>query len=460
MSILAAYMVPHPPMIIPEVGCGRESIIDETTKAYIEVAKDIAGIKPDTIIVTDPHLIMYGDYNHISPGQSAEGDMSSFGAPKVHFREEYDEQLVSKIETLCLERNISAGTLGGRKCGLDHGIMVPLYFIRQYYQGGKIVHVGLSGLHYADHYHLGMAISDAVTLLGRRAVVVASGDLSHRLKEEGPYGFDEEGPKYDARIMDVLTRGDLGEVLEFDESQCDRAGECGHKSFVIMAGTLDGLRVETKVLSHQDVTGVGYGVCILHPQGVDENRHFLGKYLDKEKNRLDKYYEGKDAYVILARQAIYEYVEKGITIKPPSELPSDMLNRKAGAFVSIHKLGRLRGCIGTIGPTKDSLAEEIIANAISASVNDSRFLPLSKEETDYLEISVDVLEEPEDIDDIHMLDVKKYGVIVTSGNKRGLLLPDLEGINTVEYQVRIAMDKAGIEKGEPVSLQRFKVVRH
>ncbi len=114
MSILAAYTVPHPPMIIPEVGGGRESIIDETTKAYIEVAKDIAGIKPDTIIVTDPHTIMYADYNHISPGYRAEGDLSSFGAPNIKFKEQYDKELVELIEKKAEKEEVFAGTLGER----------------------------------------------------------------------------------------------------------------------------------------------------------------------------------------------------------------------------------------------------------------------------------------------------------------------------------------------------------
>ena len=221
MAIISAYMVPHPPMIVPAVGRGSESSIEETTRAYIEVAKDIAEVKPDTIIVTDPHTIMYADYNHISPGDRAEGDLSSFGAPNIKFKEQYDKELVDLIEKKAEKEEVFAGTLGERDPKLDHGIMVPLYFIRQYYKGGKIVRVGLSGLHYYDHYKLGMIISDAVTSLGRRAVAVASGDLSHKLKDDGPYGFDENGPKYDEKIMDVFRRGALGELLEFDESFCD-----------------------------------------------------------------------------------------------------------------------------------------------------------------------------------------------------------------------------------------------
>ena len=137
-----------------------------------------------------------------------------------------------------------------------------------------------------------------------------------------------------------------------------------------------------------------------------------------------------------------------------------MKDTKAGAFVSIHKQGKLRGCIGTILPTTGSVAEEIIQNAISASTKDPRFDAITEDELKWLEINVDVLGEPEDIDSPDQLDVKRYGVIVSKGFKRGLLLPDLEGVDTVEDQIAIAMQKAGIAPGTKVNLQRFEVIRH
>ena len=141
-------------------------------------------------------------------------------------------------------------------------------------------------------------------------------------------------------------------------------------------------------------------------------------------------------------------------------LPAELLEHRAGAFVSIHKDRRLRGCIGTISPTRACLAEEIIHNAVSASTRDPRFPPIRPDELNRLEINVDVLGEPEDIDSPSELDVKRYGVIVSSGFRRGLLLPDLEGVDTVEEQISIARQKAGIGSREKVSLQRFEVVRH
>lgn len=136
------------------------------------------------------------------------------------------------------------------------------------------------------------------------------------------------------------------------------------------------------------------------------------------------------------------------------------LRIKQGVFCSIHKDGRLRGCIGTIGPTKENIAQEIVANAISAATRDPRFDPIQKHELAKLSYSVDVLSKPEKIDSRDQLDVKRYGVIVTHNEKRGLLLPNLDGVDTVSEQIAIAKQKAGIWDDEPVELQRFEVVRH
>lgn len=460
MSIMAAFMVPHPPMIIPDVGRGSEKQIQETIDAYEKAAMEIAELKPETIIITSPHTVMYSDYFHISPGISAKGSFSEFRAPQVRFDEEYDDELTDQICALTALEQFPAGCLGEKSRSLDHGTMVPLWFIRKYYDGGKIVRIGLSGYPLIMHYQLGQIISEAVELLDRRAVFVASGDLSHKLQTYGPYGFAPEGPVYDSRIMDVCGRSAFGEMLDFDETFCDKAAECGHRSFVIMAGAFDGLSVKASRLSHQDVTGVGYGICTFYPEGPDENRHFLKKHLEEQNRRIMKLREHEDPYVRLARRSLESYVLNHKYIKVSPDLPDEMLRNKAGAFVSIHSHGKLRGCIGTILPTTSSLAQEIINNAVSAAVNDPRFDPITPDELQWLEINVDVLGKPEKISSEKELDVKKYGVIVTCGRRRGLLLPDLDGIDTVSRQIEIAMQKGGIRKGENISLERFEVIRH
>ena len=460
MPLLAGFMVPHPPLIVPAVGRGGEAEIEETTKAYERVAEEIAALKPETIIITSPHSIMYADYFHISPRDSAKGSFISFGAPEVSFRETYDTDLVEAICDLAAESDFPAGTMGERDRQLDHGTMVPLWFIEKKYRDFRLVRTGLSGLPLTDHYKFGQMIAKAIEQTGRRTVIVASGDLSHKLQDYGPYGYAPEGPEYDKRIMDVMGRAAFGELLDFDETFCDKAAECGHRSFVIMAGAMDGRKVEAKVLSHQDVTGVGYGIGTFYPGEAYEERHFLDSYMAELKKKTEAMRASEDPYVSLARQSLETYIRTGRKISVPEGLPEEMLDTQAGAFVSIHKFGKLRGCIGTIEGVRDSVAEEIINNAISASTEDPRFSPITEDELKWLEINVDVLGEAEYIYSMDQLDVKRYGVIVSKGYRRGLLLPDLDGVDTPEQQVAIAKQKAGIRPDEEVKLQRFEVIRH
>lgn len=167
----------------------------------------------------------------------------------------------------------------------------------------------------------------------------------------------------------------------------------------------------------------------------------------------------KDAYVELAKRTIKDYTENGI--KPVYEdIPEELLTNEAATFVSLKKDGQLRGCIGTLMPTQDNVAEEIIQNAISACSKDPRFSPVTKDELDNISYSVDVLEKPVLVSSIEELDPKEFGVIVRNGFRSGVLLPDLEGVDTVEDQLYIAMQKAGIDIEEPIEVEKFRVIRH
>lgn len=279
-GIVNAVVVPHPPLIVPAVGRGQEAQITPTTVAYEKAARFVVDAKPDTVIVLSPHATMYGDYFHISPGAEASGDLRQFGAGQVRLRVTYDQELARHIGDAADRTGFPAGTQGERAQALDHATMVPLYFLNEAAGGTlpfKLLRVGLSGLSYAMHYGLGQTIADAIAALGRRACVVASGDLSHYLQPSGPYGFRKEGPVYDQKVMDILGRAAFDELLALPEDLCEQAGECGQRSFVIMAGCLDGRAVQAQALSYQDVTGVGYGVCLFTPGARDDLRQFLKK---------------------------------------------------------------------------------------------------------------------------------------------------------------------------------------
>ena len=460
MPLKAAFIVPHPPLIIPQVGRGQENLIRETSLSYAFAANEIARIAPETVVIISSHTQMYADYFHISPGEGAAGSFRAFGAPDVHFEETYDTALRDRLCALAEETHFPAGTLGETDAALDHGVMVPLWFLRRRYNDFKILRIGLAGLPLTDHYALGYLIRAAIEAEGRSAVLIASGDLSHKLREEGPYGFAPEGPEYDARIMDVCGRGAFRELFDFSPVFLEKASECGHRAFVMLAGALDGTAVEAKALSHQDVTGVGYGVCAYYPKGEDEGRHFLDQYLKDKEEEKQVRLSREDPYVRVARAALELHVLGKSRTELPKELPDELAYGTAGVFVSLQKDGELRGCIGTVHPTRKNLLEEIAENAVSAGTRDPRFEAVTEEELDELSIHVDVLGEPEVIGSAELLDPARYGVIVSSGMKRGLLLPDLEGIDTPKEQIAIAMQKGGIPEGEPVILQRFTVQRH
>ena len=460
MPLVGAFIVPHPPIIIPEVGKGEDLKISKTVESLREVASRIAKLKPDTIIITSPHSIMYSDYFHISPGKTAQGDLRQFKAKNVSFQVKYDEEFVEALEAAAEREGIEAGTLGEKDSSLDHGTMVPLYFINEFLKDYQLVRIGLSGLSIPDHYRLGRCITKTAEKLDRRIVFVASGDLSHKLKEDGPYGFSEEGVQFDNEVTEAMKEGDFLHFMEFSQDFCEKSAECGLRSFIIMAGALSGKAVKPELLSYEGPFGVGYAVCTYEITGDEEGRHFDRVFEEKQKALAREKQKSEDVYVHLARLSLENYIQTGKYAKQPENLPEEMLKNKAGVFVSLKKYGELRGCIGTIAPVTESIAKEIIRNAVSAGAEDPRFAPVGALELTELVYSVDVLGEAEKIKDMTELDVGRYGVIVTAGRKRGLLLPNLEGVDTVEQQVSIAKKKAGIYDNETIKMERFEVVRH
>ncbi len=461
MSMLGAIIVPHPPLIVPEVGNGRERGIQATIDAFRTAAKRVFQWNPDVLIVASPHTISYSDYFHISPGRGAKGSMAAFGAPNAALKADYDEELRDEIVSRAQAAGLFAGTMGERDASLDHGVFIPLYFLREAGVNCPIVRIGLSGFSPLEHYTLGKCAADAAQALGRRAVFVASGDLSHKLRPDGPYGFADEGSVFDREVTQTMASGDFLRFLTMDTALCDRAAECGLRSFQMMSGALDGLSVTPELLSYEGPFGVGYAVAVFAAGGADMERRYAQRWEEAEKARLMERKEKEDPWVRLARLSLETYIRSGRRLSSlPEGLPQELVGRAAGAFVSLHLHGRLRGCIGTLSPVCGCVADEIVRNAVSAGTEDPRFSPVRAEELDRLEYKVDVLSPAEPISSPAELDVKRYGVIVSCGRRRGLLLPDLDGVDTVEEQVRIARQKGGIGPREPYTLERFEVVRH
>ncbi|MCR4962555.1 MAG: AmmeMemoRadiSam system protein A [Firmicutes bacterium] len=459
MSVLAAVASPHPPLMVPAVGRGEERKIADVAGALRRAMAEAAALQPETLVLLSPHSLCYSDCFHISPGKGACGDFSRFGAPQVRLEAAYDDILAAEIEKQAGELAVPVDRSAEKDPALDHGSLIPLLAYAETGADYRLVRIGLSGLDALSHYRLGQAIALAAAALGRRVAVIASGDLSHRLKEDGPYGYHPAGPAFDRQVMQALRQADFLSLLQISPQCMEQAGQCGLGSLWIMAGALDGCRVESGHFAYQGPFGVGYGTAFYRNAGEDRQRCFGSQYAAAQKQAVAARRQGEDPCVSWARKCVEAYVRNGEVLAADSRLPAEMLQKKAAVFVSLKKSGCLRGCIGTLTPQRNCLAAEICHNGIAAATEDPRFAPVSETELADIVYSVDILGPIEAVDSPDQLDVKRYGVIVSDGYRQGVLLPDLPGVDTVAEQIAIARQKAGISPAKPIRLSRFEVVR-
>lgn len=244
----------------------------------------------------------------------------------------YDVSLREAIIEEAQSVSLPAGTLGQRDPELDHGILVPLYFLRKAGVNCPIVRMGLSGLPALDHYRLGQCVARAVDRLGRRAIFVASGDLSHKLKKEGPYGYAVQGPQFDEAAVEAMAHGDFLRFLSMDPTLCAKAAQCGLPSFQMMAGAMDGIRVKADLLSYEGPFGVGYAVALFQAGTKDKNRCFASVCEQRQRQRIAMIRADEDAWVRLARLSLETFVKTGKQLSLPNDLDEALLQQRAPVF--------------------------------------------------------------------------------------------------------------------------------
>ena len=464
MAIAIGCITPHPPIIIPEIGGENIDRVRATVEAMSRLASKVAASEPDAIVVISPHSPGYADAIAIKTAERLRGSFASFGSAGVSFEVENDLELAEAITREAKEMGVPIVSLAERfsilagREELDHGVMVPLYYIFKELKR-PIASLSISYLGREKHYALGTAVRKASDRLGKRIAFVASGDLSHRLLPGAPAGYSPVGKEFDELMVSLVRGADFAGVLDIDAKLADEAGECGLRSIIALVGAFDGYGVKTEVLSYERPFGVGYLVAAVRETGLDPERKLLSRAASGEgrttlANELNP-------HTRLARLAVQSYVTSGRVIEPPEITPPDLLENRAACFVCLkHTHGELRGCIGTLAPTQANLALEIISNAIQAATADPRFPPVGESELPYLKYSVDVLDPAEKISGPDQLNPRVYGVIVKRGFQTGVLLPMLEGVDTVERQLEIAKRKAGIALDEDVELYRFRVTRY
>ena len=452
-------VAPHPPIMVDEVGGADAKVTDASAAALRSLGVLLDRFRPDTVVIVSPHAPGFWDAFTAATADRFSGDLGQFRAPEVSHDVAGDPELAVAI----LEEAAAAGLPATERedgmrrdtAALDHGVLVPLYFLdsRSAY---PLVVLTFAGVSAEEHAAFGRAVSRAADRVGRRVAFVASGDMSHRLLPGAPAGYSPRAHLFDEQVASLLARGDFAGIAAIDPELREDAGECGWRSLLILGGFLDHRAFSSRVLSYEGPWGVGYLTAAFAPEA-----ELAGLPAFTPPTGAKGGMPGHDGSepVRLARATIEAFVRTG-RAPEPVRLDDPALPARAGAFVSLHTPAGLRGCIGTIGSTQATLAAEIVHNAVSAASQDPRFSPVRSDELDDLEITVDVLEEPERVSSMSELDPKVYGVITTCGWRRGLLLPDLEGVDTCEDQVAIAMSKGGIRPDETISLERFKVVRY
>ncbi len=466
-------LAPHPPILLHEIGKGEEKAASKTLEGLSQLTQVVQMIEPQLIVVITPHGNVFSDGICILNEKEVYGDFSMFGSPEISMSKTLNLEFNQLLEKRLIEEHIDYLLLDntsakdyGIQVELDHGTMVPLHFIDKSYTSYQLIHITIGLFSLMELYTVGCIIGDVIESYGQDAVILASGDLSHALSSDGPYCFHPDGPIFDQQVVSALEISDYEALLTMDEQLHENAKACGLRPFVMALGAIDKVESVSKVFSYEGPFGVGYLTGI-----ININTKTIGGLLEKLKikkiNQKQEWFNTEDDYIRLARASIDEWVEHHKKLDWESykrhlthESIQRLENNKAGIFVSIHKEKELRGCIGTLQATKKSMADEIISNAISACASDFRFPPVTQNECLDLEIKVDILHDLEPIKSKEELDVKIFGIVVQQGSKMGLLLPNLKGVTTIEQQLAIAKQKAGITSDEDVLIYRFEVERH
>lgn len=449
-SLVFVGIAPHPPIMVPEVGGDAADDVRASINAMRELTERIIASGAETVVLISPHAPLEARAFVAYEDELLDGSFANFRAAETTVEAMLDKDLLSAIRHQAAKRNFEVVGLKGYE--LDHGTAVPLYFLQRNGWRGKVVALGYTFLSNEDHLNFGRCIKEAADENQRTVAVVASGDLSHRLKPGAPAGYYEEAHLFDEEIVAAILDGESQRIVNINQDLRRTAGECGYRSMLVALGAAEGLKQSCEVLSYEAPFGVGYMVAQLSRMEIENKETDSSLQENEEGAEVDR-----ETLPALARHAVEIFVLEGRRIKPSASL----LNARAACFVSIKTMtGDLRGCIGTIEPARESLAEELVDNAINAATRDPRFPPVSAAELPDLQYSVDVLSAPEPTH-FDELDPKVYGVIVEDqeGIRRGLLLPDLPGVETAHRQVEIAAHKAGIAPGKTLRLFRFRVER-
>ena len=433
-GIVAGALVAHPPILLTDVGGAQSQRLRATADAYQELDHALALVDADLVVVISPHSPSSMTSLPVRRGAVAAGNLAQFRAPQVEVTAQVDTKLADAL--IADGRRTGFSLIRAEETELDHGVVVPLHLLPKAMANKRCIFMGVSG------WPLRRFVEFGAWLHGRLrdhfAVLIASGDLSHRLTPDAPYGYRPEGPLFDRLVIDALRDSDWKPIEGIDPDLVEEAGECGLRPLAILLGSARAAGLTSEVLSYEGPFGVGYPVVAF--TAIPVVHASASTVLDIQA---------------LGRRAIDTYLRTRRLIEPPTPIPLD-LRAPSAAFVSLYKDRQLRGCVGSTKPTEATAAHELIRYAVASAVRDPRFDPVRLDEVGALTIKVQLLAPPEVVTHISGLNPRTHGIIVRRGDREALLLPGIEGIDTPEQQLRAACEKAGINRNAPITIERFQ----
>lgn len=481
MSIVAAYVVSHLPSRGQKAGCAREArrtgpgdtpAAAGATRAVREVARRIRAHAPETVIAVCSHAPRFHDCFHLSTGETA---LVAGGGPRVFpGAVRYDGALAARVAACARKHAAPVCGSGMGDARLDRATSSALPFLAGALEDVRIVRVGVSDLPPEAHRALGRCIAEAARDLDRKCVLVAIGSLSCTFEadssdsarvREALFGARPEGPVLVREVAALLGAGDLEGLLSVDPVLAEAVGACAIRPLQVMAGALEGLPFTHELLdgaAPTDAERITAAFELRGAQGDGAVRSSIDAAADaREAAGAAVRREGRDPYAALAKESVEGIVRSGGPIDRPAHVPSELMDERAGVYVSLCDRAGLRGCAGTFEPVTGCIADEIMRNAASAAAGGARFAPVRLCELDGLSYAVDVLRPAMPVGSVSELDPARWGVAVSKGRRRGIALPGLEGVGTAREQVAIAKRAAGVDLADDdVELARFEAVRH
>lgn len=428
-------LLPHPPIVVPAVGGDRLDACRATVAACREFARRLVEADPDRLLLVSPHSPRRPDACGIWAGKRLRGDLGAFRAPGAAVDLPHDPELADELGRSARARGVRTWDIPPAQ--LDHGAVVPLWFLQDAGWSGRTTIVSLPYPGGADLRAFGAALGAALGRLGGSPALVASGDMSHRCLPGAPAGYHPRAAEFDREIVRRVDAGRLDQIDDVDPELRELAAEDVVDSSLVAAAALGFQPHGHEVLSYEHPFGVGYMVAVFHDGRAGG---------------------GLEALPAVAREAVAAALERRAARTLPQ--PQGVLAQRAPVFVTLRRRsdGSLRGCIGSLEAMCEHLVAETANRARAAALEDKRFPPVRAEELADLRFEVSVLSAFMEVQTMEELEPRSYGVVVSDGvDRRGVLLPGIEGVDTAAEQVEIARRKAGIAAGALLRLQRFRV---